>query len=69
VTLTEAREHSRNPQAFRSNDRWVVVDTLTGEPIEGHPSEGLARQAAGYCNDHETLHGRPRAYSIEELTP
>lgn len=67
MTLEQARSKARNPTCFHHGDRYVVVNTDTGEPIESHFNERSAIQAAQWCNDHEQLNDRPGVYSWEAL--
>jgi hypothetical protein len=66
MTLDQARKLALNPSAFWAGDTWVVLSTQ-GRPVEGHPSKARAERAAMWCNEHETLNGRPAGYTIQEL--
>lgn len=50
------------PQTCKPDDRFVVINTATGELIETHFTEYGAATAAGWLNDHERKCHRPRVY-------
>lgn len=68
MTFDQARAKCRNRSAFSPGEKWMVLNSLTGEPLEGAISEARAMQAAGWVNDHEVRCGRKPVYVVEALT-
>ncbi len=68
MTFSEAKSRARNPGAFNPSERWIVVNTVTGEPLQTDASQARAVQSAQWCNDHEIRCGRAAVYAVEELS-
>lgn len=68
MTFAEAKGRARNPGAFNPSERWIVVNTVTGEPLQTDESLAHAEQSAQWCNYHEVRCGRVAVYAAEKLT-
>jgi hypothetical protein len=68
VTLAEARALAQHKGAFCHGDRYMILNTATGEPLESHRLECNAQYFCDAVNAHETKNGRPAVYTVERLT-
>ena len=67
VNYKQAKELSRYPHAFSHLDRWMVLNTQTGAPVQGAYNEGMAQQAADLMNEHERRNNRAPVYGVQAL--
>ena len=67
MKLSEARSKCRNPQAFGPSDRYMIVNSKTREPLEGHVTEDIARYFRDAVNNHEIICNREAVYEVELL--
>jgi hypothetical protein len=68
MTLNEARAKARNPGAFFPGERWLVVNEITGEPIQSDRTRERAQENADTLNRHEVRCGRREVYGVEAVT-
>lgn len=67
MTFSQAKAKARNPGAFTTGDKWMVKNSVSGQPVEGAFSEAKAIRAAAVCNEQEQRNGRPAVYTVEAL--
>lgn len=58
------RDITVHPHSVHWLDKYLVVNTVTGQVVQGTFNEGEANRAAKVCNDHETRNGRPSIYGV-----
>lgn len=63
----ESMQRARNKRAFSHLDRFAVVNSESGEPVEGHFNRATALNAADNLNGHERHYGRALVYTVEPL--
>jgi hypothetical protein len=68
MTLDEARRKARNPGAFFPGERFLIINTATGEPIQSSRDKARAEADARTLNEHEARNGRPAVYGFEPVT-
>lgn len=54
---------TRKPSPFSHFDKFMVIVTATGKPVQSAANELDALRATGVLNDHEERNGRPPRYS------
>lgn len=67
MTFNEARQKAKNPEAFAFGDKWMVKNSVTGQPIEGAKTESNAPHAVQNLNEHEQRNGRTAVFAAEAL--
>lgn len=52
-------------EAIVPSDRYLVVDTITGLPVQSLPTRAQADHACLVVNEQEVRYGRPERYMVE----
>lgn len=67
MTYTEAKAVCRNPGAIVHGERFLVINTVTGEPLQSDATLARAEMSAQWCNDHEIRCKRAAVYAAATL--
>lgn len=67
MTYEEAKKLCRNPQSIVRGERFVVLNSENGEPLQTDPTRARAELSAQWCNEHELRCGRRAVYVVREL--
>ena len=53
-----------NPRACLAHEDYVVLNSVTNQLVETHPTWAKAMKAAYILNSHERAHGRVEIYQV-----
>jgi hypothetical protein len=68
MDITTAKSLAQHPGAFSHGDRYLIVNTATGVPLESHLKRDVADYFCDAVNRHEIRCGRNAIYTVQEVT-